>query len=334
VDKRPFISVVVCVFNGERTIGQCLESVLNQTYPRERFEVVVVDDASTDSTPEIIKRYADKIITHKKNLKRGGAHLSGIKTTKGEIIVSVDSDVLANTDTLAMISEYLMEHPEVSAVTGQLSERCPHNDFFSRYKNVYMNYIFSRLPERVSFIFNSISAIRKEVGALYTDEYDIGEDTAFGQRLTNNNKQIAFLKDLRVTHLKEYSFASFVKNNFLVPYHWAVIFMRFKGWRQFGRNKTGFAHAPGHQIFSVLLAPAMILSILLTLFFNSFIVFSLVLVIAWTVLNAAFFAFIIRKKGFLFALPSVFVTAFDNCVMFSGILCGILSWIKRYFFQS
>lgn len=70
-------SVIIPAFNSERFIAKCLESVLCQEYPKEKFEIIVVDDCSSDSQNDIIKKYACKyhnisILYHKHNMKQGG----------------------------------------------------------------------------------------------------------------------------------------------------------------------------------------------------------------------------------------------------------------------
>ena len=53
------ISVLLCVFNGENWLKECIESILNQTY--KDFEFIIIDDGSFDNSPQIIKKYADRL---------------------------------------------------------------------------------------------------------------------------------------------------------------------------------------------------------------------------------------------------------------------------------
>lgn len=90
----PSISVIVPVYNVAPWLKECLDSVLNQTF--RDMEIIIVDDGSTDSSPEIIKEYAEKdgrIITiRKENGGLGSARNVGLKIAKGEYIAFVDSD--------------------------------------------------------------------------------------------------------------------------------------------------------------------------------------------------------------------------------------------------
>jgi len=53
----PFVSVIVPVYNGEKTIAECVKSLLSQDYPKDRYEIIIVDNNSKDQTAEIIKKY-------------------------------------------------------------------------------------------------------------------------------------------------------------------------------------------------------------------------------------------------------------------------------------
>jgi O-antigen biosynthesis protein len=85
----PRFSVVVCSYNGERTIHDCLEGLLSLHYPN--FEVIVVDDGSTDSTAAIARDYGFRLITTE-NLGLSNARNVGMKAATGEIIAYLDDD--------------------------------------------------------------------------------------------------------------------------------------------------------------------------------------------------------------------------------------------------
>lgn len=103
-----YISIVIPAYNREKTIQYCLDSVLDQSYPY--FEVIIVDDASSDNTVNIIKSYQDKrikLIEQKEN--RGAQHCRniGIKSAQYDWIAFLDSDDTWNNDKLAKQIEEL-----------------------------------------------------------------------------------------------------------------------------------------------------------------------------------------------------------------------------------
>ena len=89
------ISIIVCVYNGERFLPVCLNSLVHQSL--KELEIVCVDDGSTDRTLEVLKEYSQrdkrlKIVSHSKNLGLYQARISGMREAKGDWITFVDAD--------------------------------------------------------------------------------------------------------------------------------------------------------------------------------------------------------------------------------------------------
>ena len=98
----PKVSIIIPVYNAEKYLNQCLESLCNQTLTD--FEVVCINDGSTDSSLEILQDFASKdsrfIIIDKKNEGQGVARNIAIKQAKGEYLLCLDSDDWLETDAL------------------------------------------------------------------------------------------------------------------------------------------------------------------------------------------------------------------------------------------
>jgi len=320
----PILSVIVPCYNSSRTLASCLEAI--KLSAANDTEIIVIDDGSTDNSAVIAEKYADKLIRLKNNLGKSYARKAGIDAASGEVIVNIDSDVIIQKDTLNIITRYFADNPETDAVTGLLAKKHPHKDFFSQYKNLYMHYIFKRLPEKVNFLFGSICAVRRKAAFLCDNSYRYCEDTAYGQQLATSGRRIVFLSRLEVRHLKKYNFFSLLVNDLRVPFDWANIFLKFKGWKQLGKNKVGFIHAPAEQLVSVTLAPLIVAFILL--YFSGFISFKpyiLLLIPLWLALNMKFLSFLLNEKGLVFFGAACLFTFLDNIIMFIGIAGGVLS---------
>jgi cellulose synthase/poly-beta-1,6-N-acetylglucosamine synthase-like glycosyltransferase len=91
-DSLPFVSIVIPVYNGARTIRLCLEAILQLDYPKERCEVIVVDNNSTDGTPEIVSRYPVRLLYERELQGPHAATNTGVRQAQGEIIAFTDSD--------------------------------------------------------------------------------------------------------------------------------------------------------------------------------------------------------------------------------------------------
>ena len=93
--ETDMISVIIPVYNTAKYVGKCIESIINQSY--KNLEILIIDDASTDSSFDICKDYADtdkriKIIRNDINIGLSGSRNIGIDISKGKYIAFVDSD--------------------------------------------------------------------------------------------------------------------------------------------------------------------------------------------------------------------------------------------------
>jgi GT2 family glycosyltransferase len=110
----PLVSVVIPTYNQAEFLVEAIQSVLDQTY--QNFEIIVVNDASTDDTDEVVEQFTDPRLTyivHGKNLRLSATRNTGIKASKGEIIFLLDSDDYFHTEKLQRHVEFLEKHPEI-----------------------------------------------------------------------------------------------------------------------------------------------------------------------------------------------------------------------------
>jgi len=110
------VSIVVPVWNGERHLRESLDSILGQTYPQ--LEVIAVDDASTDATPEILQSYGDRIRVLRQSATRGiyGNANDGIAVASGELVGVFHADDVYLPKMVEREVDWLLAHPEAGAV--------------------------------------------------------------------------------------------------------------------------------------------------------------------------------------------------------------------------
>lgn len=109
-------SIIVPVYNTEEYLQRCLDSILNQTY--NNYEIIIVNDGSTDGSKEIIKSYISKypdkiIVVNKKNGGLSSARNKGVKKAKGDYILFVDSDDTIQSGLLKTLSTKTKDEPDL-----------------------------------------------------------------------------------------------------------------------------------------------------------------------------------------------------------------------------
>ena len=116
--KTPIVSIIVPVFNQEKYLGRCIRSLLNLNFKREDYEIIIINDSSTDHTSKIIHAFIDEVnlINNKKNIGLPASLNRGIKEAKGRFIVRVDSDDYVHSEYINILSMHLLINGEINAV--------------------------------------------------------------------------------------------------------------------------------------------------------------------------------------------------------------------------
>lgn len=115
----PKISVLMPAYNSEKYIAEAIESILNQTFGD--FEFIIINDGSTDATPEIIRKYNDSRIRFIDNPNNQGLITvlnQGLELARGEYIARMDSDDISVPERLELQVDYMDKHPDVGVLGG------------------------------------------------------------------------------------------------------------------------------------------------------------------------------------------------------------------------
>ena len=116
--KNPKISVVIPVFNKEKFLGRCMRSIFSQSISADDYEVIVVDDGSTDRSVTVLQRYMSDIIFLQHEVNRGlpAALNSGIRAARGQFIIRIDADDYAHEEYLNILCLALRMDNTIDAV--------------------------------------------------------------------------------------------------------------------------------------------------------------------------------------------------------------------------
>lgn len=113
------VSIVITTFNYARYLERAIRSAMDQSLAKSSYEIIVVDDASTDESGKILDNYENEIrvITFKKNRGLAAARNEGIRKARGQFIVFLDADDYIHRDMLKLQSVFLSENNKINAVS-------------------------------------------------------------------------------------------------------------------------------------------------------------------------------------------------------------------------
>jgi|Deesub1362A_J573_1020465.scaffolds.fasta_scaffold00252_18 glycosyltransferase involved in cell wall biosynthesis len=321
--NAPLISVIIPVYNAARTLRECLKSIFASTY--QHFEVLIVDDLSTDESIKIASEFPCRIISVMRKSGPAAARNLGAYNARGKILFFTDSDIIIKRDTIQKIIE-AMEGKV--AVTGMYSRKPYLKKFFSLYHNYYAHRSQKETSSYTFMFHTSCGAILKEVferigGFNENMKNPTVEDVEFGYRLMENGYRVYLDKTIQVTHFTNYTFSKLIKSYFYKSRDWAeLLFSRterlFKneGWANF-RN-----------VFILLSALSIIPLIPLSFYNNLFLFFLISFGLFFIYQNTEFYKLILEENPILL-IPGIIFNYFVNLVLFFGICAGLLTALKR-----
>jgi glycosyltransferase involved in cell wall biosynthesis len=213
------LSVIVPVYNGSMCLPRCLEALGRSEY--SNFEVIVIDDCSTDDTPQIAERHRARYFRTVRRMGPAGARNYAVQQAGGEIVIFVDADVVVPPNALRLIAENFSQDPQLAAVFGSYDDSPAWKTFLSQYKNLMHHYVHQNSSESAVTFWAGCGAIRKAIfqefggfDALKYSEPSI-EDIALGHKLACAGRKIKLDKRIEVKHLKRWTFRGLLRADIL-----------------------------------------------------------------------------------------------------------------------
>ena len=189
------ISIIIPAYNEEKYLEETLKCVLNQDYPD--FEIIVVDNNSTDRTSEIAKSFGVKVFLEK-NKGTGWAREKGRLEANGEVLAFLDADCLPNSDWLSRGVKYF-EKKDVVALTGPYDYYDSENWYriffllIQKYIYSFFNFFLQKLNRGAVIIFGNCfirASVLKDLGGIDTSITFYGDDTDIAKRVSKKGKVI------------------------------------------------------------------------------------------------------------------------------------------------
>ena len=161
----PNVSVIIPVYNGAHVIDACLQSIAAAEYPKEKVEIIVVDDGSIDTTKERVRVWKNIKIVHKHHEGKAKALTAGVKAAQFDCVVTIDADTLIEKDCLRKMVAQLNDL-RVGAVAGFTKVK-NKNSIWCAFQNVeyfYNNVVrrsFSRIFGHTVWFHGALAGYRK-----------------------------------------------------------------------------------------------------------------------------------------------------------------------------
>lgn len=216
------ISVIIPVYNDPCGLKDTLRSLLDQDLPGEQFEIIVVDNGSTDSTAEVAKEFVEegrgrvKFGTESETRSSYAARNKGISLSRGEIIAFIDADMVAGRAYLSRVLEVIYKK-DIDYLGCNVILRVKRENIFSLY-NRTKGFPVKRYLKELHFAPTCCLAVRRKViddVGMFDPRLISGGDFEFGNRVYGAGRfKMQYAPDISLEHPARGSFKSLCKKRF------------------------------------------------------------------------------------------------------------------------
>lgn len=217
------ISIVVPMFNAESCIEEALKALLSQTYPRDKYEIIVIDNGSWDRSAEIVSNYPVRLLFEDKHGSYAARNM-GIEHANARVIAFTDADCIASCDWLESIEKALSEQG-VQIVLGhrQNVSKSYLAGLLEKYEDTKHQHVFSSdRPEIYYGHTNNMGVLRSLFDTIGKfPEIKRGGDTIFVRKVvdTLGHQSVGYDRNIKVKHKELNGIFNYYKKNYVYSYH-------------------------------------------------------------------------------------------------------------------
>lgn len=176
--KLPEVSIIVAAFNAEKHIERAIRSCINQSFPDDNYEILVIDDGSLDATPRICADYSNHIVYHRIEENSGlpTAINVGIRLARSRYVIRVDADDYVHEDFIKVLHLFMSMNPHIQAVA------CDYL-VIDQYERVTERFNCDKQPIGCGIMFRKERLV--EIG-LYDETFSMAEEVDLRMRFESN----------------------------------------------------------------------------------------------------------------------------------------------------
>ena len=212
MENCPFVSIVIPIKNEEKLLAKCLKSLAELNYPKDRFEVIIADGLSTDSTPKIAESFGAKVVKNEKQTVAPGRNI-GFLVSKGELAAFSDADCVMDKQWLENCLKYF-EKEEVAGIGGPNLVPPDETNFgravrflmsFGSFASGSVQVTDSKQTKEVKSLPGSNCIYKREalVKVMPIDETLLTcDDTEMNWQLRNKGYKLLYVPDVMVWHYR------------------------------------------------------------------------------------------------------------------------------------
>jgi glycosyltransferase involved in cell wall biosynthesis len=214
--STPFVSVIIPVYNDAVRLKTCLQALEKQTYPREAYEVIVVDNGSDESIAPIVAGFSQAKAAYEARQGSYAARNTGIALAQGEILAFIDSDCIPALDWIERGVANLLRQPKDSIVGGNVEFifQDPDHPTATELYDSMIHFNMKMYIEKKNFTgagnLFTFKRVFHRVG-YFDSDLQSGGDYEWGQRATACGYPLIYADDVRVAHPAISSFAQLLR---------------------------------------------------------------------------------------------------------------------------
>ena len=322
------LAVIIPVYNDAARLAECLTAVVNST--RVPDELIVVDDASTDSSAEVASSFGARVLRSSVTAGPASCRNIAFESTDCQLIVFLDADTRVHSDTIEGLEKRLLADAGLAAVIGSYDNRPEATGCVSQFRNLSHHFVHGKASTKALTFWSGCGIVRREV-LLKSGGFDARfrrpsvEDIELGYRLSAKGERILLDPTLQVTHLKLWTLRNAIRTD---------IFYRGAPWFRLLLERGNFPNdlnvTAKHRLSTALTALGC-LSMLLSLWTHELLLAAVVSFGFAVFLHLDLLRYLARRRGLRFLFAAVPLLLLQQMCNLAAVAIGSADYlIHRY----